>query len=111
MGSGRFGEHQKLLNSGYENMGRPGFRSSPDNYYLTQWEKHFNNIRDFVPKAREMGYKGIVMTSWSTSGVYSYLYESENSLIDLYAVRHVYPITGFNILLAAYVKSIHSVRH
>ncbi|HTI10874.1 MAG TPA: beta-N-acetylhexosaminidase [Puia sp.] len=104
----RFGEHEKLLNSGYEIWGAPALRSSPDNYYLTQWEKHFNNIRDFVPKAREMGYKGIVMTSWSTSGVYSYLYESENSLIDLYAVRHVYPITGFNILLAAYIKSIHS---
>lgn len=104
----RFGDHQKLLSSGYEIWGAPALRSSPDNYYLTQWEKHFNNIRDFVPMAREMGYKGIVMTSWSTSGVYSSLYESENSLTDLYAVRHVYPITGFSILLAAYIKSIHS---
>src|SRR5207245_4923754 len=65
-------------------------------------------IRDFVPKAREMGYKGMVRTSWYTCGGDSYLYESETSLIDLYAIRHVYPITGFNILLAAYIESIHS---
>ncbi len=102
----RFGDHRKLVESGFEIWGAPALRSSPDNYYLTQWEKHFNNIRDFVPIARQLGYKGIVMTSWSTSGVYSYLHESENNVADLYAVRHVYPITGFNILLAAYTKSI-----
>ena len=104
----RFGDHQKLLESGFEIWGAPAMRSSPDNYYLTQWEKHFNNIRDFVPMARQMGYKGIVLTSWSTSGVYSYVYESENNLTGLYAIRRVYPITGFNILLAAYLESLHS---
>ena len=103
-----FGDHQKLVESGFEIWGAPALRSNPDNYYLTQWEKHFNNIRDFVPAARQMGYKGIVLTSWSTSGAYSYLYESENSLAELYAIRHVYPITGFNILLAAYLESIRS---
>jgi len=102
----RFGDHRKLVESGFEIWGAPALRSSPDNYYLTQWEKHFNNIRDFVPIARQLGYKGIVMTSWSTSGVYSYLYEAENNVSDLSAVRHVYPITGFNILLAAYIRSI-----
>ena len=104
----RFGDHQKLLESGFEIWGAPAMRSSPDNYYLTQWEKHFNNIRDFVPMARQMGYKGIVLTSWSTSGVYSNVYESENNLTGLYAIRRVYPITGFNILLAAYLESLHS---
>jgi hexosaminidase len=65
-----FGEHQKLVESGYEIWGAPALRSHPDNYFLTQWEKHFNNIHNFVPKSRELGYKGIVMTSWSTSGAY-----------------------------------------
>jgi len=102
----RFGDHQKLVESGYEIWGAPALRSSPDNYFLTQWEKHFNNIRDFIPVARQLGYKGIVMTSWSTSGTYSYLYESENNLSQLYAIRQVYPVTGFNILLAAFMKSI-----
>jgi len=102
----RFGDHQKLLESGYEIWGAPAIRSSPDNYFLTQWEKHFKNIRDFVPAAANLGYKGIVMTSWSTSGIYSPVFESENEMTDEYAIRHVYPISGFNLLIAAYAQSL-----
>ena len=104
----KFGDHQKLLHSGFEIWGAPAIRSHPDNYYLTQWEKHFDNIRDFVSDARQMGYKGMVLTSWSTSGAYSYTYESENGLAGLAAIRHVYPITGFSILLAAYMEALGS---
>ena len=104
----RFGDHQKLLASGLTIWGAPAIRSSPDNFYLTKWAKHFSNIRDFVPAARQMGYKGMVLTSWSTSGAYSYVYESENQLSDLQAIRHVYPITGFNILISAYMASLRS---
>ncbi|MDB5135889.1 MAG: beta-N-acetylhexosaminidase [Mucilaginibacter sp.] len=103
-----FGDHQKLMESGYEIWGAPALRSHPDNYFLTQWEKHFNNIRNFVPVARDLGYKGIVMTSWSTSGAYSSVFETDENITDLYAIRHVYPISGFNILLAAYIESIKS---
>jgi hexosaminidase len=53
-----------------------------------------------------LGYKGIVMTSWSTSGVYSPSYESEDDLVDLAALRHVYPVTGFDILVTAYFKAL-----
>jgi hexosaminidase len=102
----RFGNHEKLVKSGYEVWGAPSIRSSPDNYYLTKWGSHFNNIKEFVPFCRESGYKGIVMTSWSTSGVYSPVYESEDDLVDLVALRHVYPITGFNLLIAAYTRAI-----
>jgi hypothetical protein len=101
-----FGNHQKLLASGYPIWGAPAIRSSPDNFYLTKWKKHFENIRDFVPACRKMGYPGMVLTSWSTSGAYSYTYESEDALSDLQAIRHVYPITGFNILIAAYFESL-----
>jgi len=101
-----FGDHKKLLASGYTIWGAPAIRSSPDNFYSTDWEKHFKNIRDFVPACRQMGYPGMVLTSWSTSGAYSYLYESENKLADLQASRHVYPITGFNMLIAAYFQSL-----
>jgi hexosaminidase len=103
-----FGDHQKLMESGYEIWGAPSLRSHPDNYFLTQWEKHFNNIRNFVPVARELGYKGIVMTSWSTSGAYSSVFETDENITDLYAIRHVYPISGFNMLLAAYLESVRS---
>lgn len=102
----KFGDHQKLMESGFEIWGAPSLRSSPDNYNLTTWDRHFSNIRDFVPQARELGYTGIVMTSWSTSGIYSYLYESGPDIIDLYAIRRVYPLTGFNLLLEGYFKAI-----
>jgi hexosaminidase len=102
----RFGAHEQIVKSGYEIWGAPSIRSSPDNYFLTRWQYHFNNIRDFIPVCRNLGYKGIVITSWSTSGVYSPTYESEDDLVELYALRHVYPITGFDILISAYIRAI-----
>ncbi|HET6999935.1 MAG TPA: hypothetical protein VFI33_01415, partial [Puia sp.] len=99
---------EQLVKSGYEIWGAPSIRSSPDNYFLTRWQYHFNNIRDFIPICRNLGYKGIVMTSWSTSGVYSPTYESEDDLVELYALRHVYPISGFDILISAYIKALDS---
>jgi hypothetical protein len=104
----RFGDHQKLLESGYEIWGACSMRSHPDNYFLTVWPKHFDNIRSFIPTARKLGYTGMIMTSWSTSGQYSTLHESETEILDLYAIRHVYPITGFNILLAAFGEALRS---
>jgi hypothetical protein len=103
-----FGDHQKLVSSGYEIWGAPAIRSDPDNYFLTCWQKHFNNIRSFIPECRSLGYSGIIMTSWSTSGAYSSVFDSENDLLELYAIRHVYPLSGFNMLIAAYEKALNS---
>ena len=103
-----FGDHEKLMHSGFEIWGAPSIRSHPDNYFLTQWEKHFKNISDFVPLAKELGYKGIIMTSWSTSGLYSPVFETTRDIVDLYAIRRVYPISGFNMLIAAFLESIKS---
>jgi hexosaminidase len=105
-----FGDHQKLMQSGFEIWGSPAIRSHPDNFFLTQWAKHFKNIHDFVPLAEKLGYKGIIMTSWSTSGLYSYTLESTKDVVDLYAVRRVYPISGFNMLISAFLESIKSPR-
>jgi len=101
-----FGKHSNLLNSGFEIWGAPALRSHPDNYFVTQWEKHFNNIKDFIPLAKDFGYNGIIMTSWSTSGLYSSLWESPKDLVELYPIRRVYPLNGFNILLEAYFESL-----
>ena len=101
-----FGDHEKLTRAGYEVWGAPALRSHPDNYFLTEWEKHFSNIRNFIPACRQLGYKGVIMTSWSTSGQYSPVFETSDDIIDLYAIRHVYPITGFNMLLKAYTQSL-----
>ncbi|MCX6213010.1 beta-N-acetylhexosaminidase [Spirosoma sp.] len=102
----RFGDPKKLVETGFEIWGAPALRSGPDNYFVTQWEKHFKNIRDFIPMTKQLGYKGLVMTSWSTSGLYSPVFESGSDIVDLYAIRHVYPLSGFNMLLAAYGESI-----
>jgi len=104
----KFGDHEKLMKTGFEIWGAPSIRSAPDNYFLTVWNKHFENIKTFIPQARTLGYKGMVMTSWSTSGIYSPIFESATDIIDLPAVRRVYPITGFNMLIEAYFQALKS---
>lgn len=103
-----FGKHSNLLNAGFEIWGAPSLRSHPDNYFLTQWEKHFKNIHDFIPQSRAFGYKGMIMTSWSTSGLYGSTWESPKDLVDLYPIRRVYPLSGFNILIEAYFAALRS---
>ncbi|MGV6943813.1 beta-N-acetylhexosaminidase [Sphingobacterium kyonggiense] len=100
-----FGKHENLLNSGFEIWGAPSLRSHPDNYFITQWEKHFRNIREFIPLARGFGYQGMVITSWSTSGLYSSYWESPKDIVELYPVRRVYPLSGFNLLVEAYFRA------
>ncbi|WP_442588251.1 family 20 glycosylhydrolase [Pedobacter sp. AW31-3R] len=105
-----FGDHQKLMQSGFEIWGAPSIRSHPDNFFLTQWGKHFKNITDFVPMANDLGYKGIIMTSWSTSGLYSPVFETTRDIAELYPIRRVYPISGFNMLISAFQQSIKSAK-
>jgi hexosaminidase len=102
----KFGNHEKLMQSGFEIWGAVSLRSSPDNYNLTLWQKHFDNLRDFIPAARNLGYKGMILTSWSTSGVYSPIGESGYDLLDLIPVRRVYPLAGFNMLIDAFAESM-----
>lgn len=101
-----FGDMHKLYNAGATMWGAPSIRSSPDNMHLTTWLTHFNNQRDFIPYSRKAGYEGVVMTSWSTSGLYSFMYDQGWEIQDMEQVRNVYPLNGFRILLAAYGKSV-----
>ena len=102
----RFGDPKLLTDKGFEVWGAPSLRSNPDNFYLTNWEKHFKNIRDFIPYCKEANYNGIIMTSWSTSGIYSTIFEDRQTITELIAVRNVYPISGFQILLEAYAQGV-----
>ncbi len=86
--------------------GAPAIRSHPDNWYTIDWLKHFNNQLDFIPYARKAGYKGIIMTSWSTSGVYGYNWDTNYEVINMHPMRNVYPLSGFRILIAAYAQSL-----
>lgn len=105
-----FGDHEQLMKSGFEIWGAPSIRSHPDNYFLTQWEKHFKNISDFVPLAKKMGYRGIIMTSWSTSGLYAPVFETTRDIMDLYPIRRVYPISGFHMSVAAFLESVKTAK-
>lgn len=104
----RFGKLENLFATGAEVWGAPSLRSMPDNVYLTQWEKHFNNLTTFVPFAREKKYKGMIETSWSTSGTYGFHYDTYHEIINMQPVRQVYPMSGFNVLIDAYCQSVNN---
>lgn len=101
-----FGEKENIRNPNIVFWGAPSIRSCPDNIYLTQWKKHFSNINEFIPYARKSNYEGIIMTSWSTSGIYSYIFDESWEIQKAYPIRNVYPLSGFRILVAAYAESL-----
>lgn len=101
-----FGDVPDLQKKGFTFWGSPSIRSHPDNWYVTDWTKHFNNQREFIPYALEANYKGIIMTSWSTSGVYGFTWDSGYNVIDMEQIRNNYPLSGFQILIASYANSL-----
>lgn len=103
-----FGDRSKLLASGYEVWGAPSIRSEPDNFYIEKWWNHFENIHNFIPQIKELHYQGVVMTSWSTSGAYSTVFDSNDDPVALYPIRRVYPLSAFNLLITAYTEAVKS---
>lgn len=101
-----FGKMDNLRNSGREIWGACSLRSHPDNLYLVQWRKHLENIFSYTSYAAECGFKGIINTSWSTSGTYGYIYDDKNEVIDIQPVREVYPQSGFDMLMSAYSNAL-----
>jgi hypothetical protein len=101
-----FGDISGLQTQGFIFWGSPAIRSHPDNWYVTDWQKHFNNQRDFIPYARKAGYEGVVMTSWSTSGLYGFTWDVGNEVIDMEQIRNTYPMSGFRILIASYAQAL-----
>lgn len=101
-----FGNVDDLIEKGFKFWGAPSIRCHPDNLYLTQWNIHFKNIQEFIPHIRKKGYEGVVMTSWSTSGLYGFLHDLHWEVQEMYPIRYVYPLSGFNILLSAYDEAL-----
>ncbi len=102
----RFGELSKIKENQFEFWGAPALRSHPDNHSLTRWENHFNNLRDYLPFTRQSGFKGIILTSWSTSGLYGYQWANTGEVSEIYPNRRVYPLPAFRILLEAFSFAI-----
>lgn len=104
--SDRFGDLAEIPRNGFELWGAAALRASPDNHSLTSWKRHFDNIRDYIPSARRRGCTGILVTSWSTSGTYGYEWDQPGEVTEMFPTRHVYPLSGFRMLLAAYAESL-----
>lgn len=104
----RFGDLGNLHELGVEMWGATAMRSGPDDVYLVKWKKHFDNLTTFVPFCREKGCGGMVQTSWSTSGAYGFHYETYNEVVNIQPIRQVYPMSAFNILIAASAEAYNS---
>jgi hexosaminidase len=101
-----FGDISQVEHKGFEMWGAAALRCHPDNHSVTCWERHFDNIRDFIPYARVHGYKGMILTSWSTSGIYGIEWDHGSEVMEMYPLRRAYPLAGFRILEAAYAESL-----
>ncbi len=90
--------------------GASSIRSGPDDYHITSWNKHMNNQADYVTYARDAGFKGMVLTSWSTSGVYGYNWFHPNEVVELFPLRqvypHAYPNDGFRMNVQAFIAAL-----
>lgn len=104
----RFGPPEALLRAGFTVWGAAALRSAPDNHSLTFWGRHLRNLRDFLPWARTAGYDGMVLTSWSTSGVFGYEWDEEpgGRVLNLRPVRRVYPLNGHRLLMEAFIEAL-----
>ncbi len=103
-----FGNLDCLKKAGFEIWGAPSLRCHPDNHSLTDWPTHFKNLRDFIPFARKSAYLGMILTSWSTSGIYGHHWEQPGEVIDLLPMRRVYPLSGFRVLRTAFAEALTS---
>jgi hypothetical protein len=101
-----FGDVSKLQEMGFTFWGAPAIRSHPDNWYVTDWKNHFANQKDFIPYAREAGYEGLIMTSWSTTGLYGFTWDVGYEVVDMVQIRNTYPMSGFRILIASYAEAL-----
>lgn len=104
----RFGDPKNFERTDFRFWGAAALRSSPDNHWLTCWQRHFENLRNYIPHTKKMRFEGILLTSWSTSGGYGYQWDSERDAMEIYPTRRVYPLAGFRILLVAFARAVQS---
>ncbi|WP_299782631.1 family 20 glycosylhydrolase [uncultured Formosa sp.] len=103
-----FGDIPNLQKLGFTFWGSPAIRSHPDNWFVIDWTTHFKNQNEFIPYARQSGYQGMVMTSWSTTGLYGFTWDVGYDVIDMVQIRNTYPLSGFRILIASYAEALNS---
>ena len=107
----RFGENPRTLikKYGLKFWGASSIRSSPDDYHVTSWSKHMKNQAVYVSYARESGFEGMVLTSWSTSGQYGYEWFWPE-VVEIFPLRqvypHAYPNDAFRMNTLGFIKAV-----
>ena len=107
----RFGENPRTLikEYGLKFWGASSIRSSPDDYHVTSWSKHMKNQVVYVSYARESGFEGMVLTSWSTSGQYGYEWFWPE-VVEIFPLRqvypHAYPNDAFRMNTLGFIKAV-----
>ena len=107
----RFGENPRTLikEYGLKFWGASSIRSSPDDYHVTSWSKHMKNQAVYVSYARESGFEGMVLTSWSTSGQYGYEWFWPE-VVEIFPLRqvypHAYPNDAFRMNTLGFIKAV-----
>ncbi|MBE7157855.1 MAG: glycoside hydrolase family 20, partial [Rhodospirillales bacterium] len=81
-------------------------RSAPDNHSNHAWKTHLDNFRDYIPIARERKFPAIILTSWSTSGIYGYEWDRAGHPTALHPVRRTTPHAGLRVLVAAFAEAV-----
>lgn len=104
-----FGPFSNIEGKDLSLWGATALRSGPDNINIVMWKKHFDNLATYIPEARRRGLKGMIETSWSTSGQYSFVYDEPGHINQMQPWREVYPLSGFRILQIAYCKAVNSM--
>jgi hexosaminidase len=102
----RFGDFSRLAALPFEFWGAAAMRSAPDNHSCFSWKTHFENLRDYVPAARERNFRAIILTSWSTSGLYGYEWETAGRVQKIWPVRRTVPHVALPILVAAFAEAV-----
>jgi hexosaminidase len=97
-----------LQETGLEIWGMPSIRSAPDCYHGTRWEAHLRNLRDYIPRSRSAGYRGMILSSWAYTGECGYEWEARAKLLELHGFDRRYPTSGFRLALDAFACALGS---
>ena len=100
----RFGPLEDMIkNEKITFWGAAAIRSHPDNYFLTDWKRHLDNIFTYTTFSQKH-FKGVFLTSWATSGVYDYVREPSNHVTEIVPLRRTFPDVSMEFMKSLFAK-------
>lgn len=101
-----FGNFSNLAVLPFEFWGAPAMRATSDNHSIFSWCGHFENLRDYIPEGRRRNFRGMLLTSWSTSGSGSFEWEGPGRPQAFLPMRRRPPHAGLPIFTAAFTEAV-----